>query len=226
VNALPPPDEIAAVILDMDGLILDSERMALALLAQSARELGLPWHADVGFAMVGLKASDSERVIRERLGADFPVADLLQAFGDRYEAAIDGGRIGTKPGIRELLDVLDEAVLPRAVATSTRRSRARAKLAAVGLLERFDGMVCGDEVARGKPAPDIFLAAAALLEAAPSSCLVLEDSNAGARGALAAGMRVVIVPDVLAPAADLVAAGTPICSSLHDVAAHLAREAR
>ena len=210
---------IDAVILDMDGLILDSERMALGLLAQAAEDLGLPWRADVGLAMVGLDSRDSDQVIRRHLGADFPVAELRQAFGERYGAAIAERRIDAKPGVRELLDVLDKVGLPRAVATSTQRSRARAKLTAVGLFERFHGLVCGDEVARGKPAPDIFLAAARLLAAAPGSCLVLEDSNAGARGALAAGMRVVIVPDLLSPDADLLAAGTPVCASLHEVAA-------
>ena len=85
---------------------------------------------------------------------------------------------------------------PRAVATSTRRERARAKLARRGLLARFAALVGGDEVARGKPAPDIFLLAAARLGVAPADCVVLEDSEPGVRGALAAGMMPIMVPDL------------------------------
>jgi beta-phosphoglucomutase-like phosphatase (HAD superfamily) len=82
-------------------------------------------------------------------------------------------------------------------------------------------MVCGDEVARGKPAPDIFLAAAECLGVPVANCLVLEDSNAGVRGALAAGARVVMVPDLLQPADDVRAAGVPQATSLHDIARFL-----
>ena len=87
-------------------------------------------------------------------------------------------------------------------------------------------MVCGDEVARGKPAPDIFIAAAARLGVAPANCLVLEDSNAGVRGALAAGARVVMVPDLLQPADDVLAAGVPRAASLHDLARFFAGRPR
>ncbi len=215
-------DQIGGVIFDMDGLLLDSERVALATVAAAAAELGLAWRAEVGLAMVGLNSKDGPAVIRRHLGDDYPVAALYEVFGRRYEAAIAAGRIPLKGGVGELFDQLDRLALGRVVATSTRRSRAEPKLAAVGLLARVDGMVCGDEVSRGKPAPDIFLAAAARLGVPVANCLVLEDSNAGVRGALAAGARVVMVPDLLQPADDVHAAGVPLAASLHDLAGFFA----
>lgn len=215
------PEHIQGVIFDMDGLLLDSERVALATVAEAASQLGLPWRAEVGLAMVGLNSNDGPAVIRQHLGDDYPVGELYEAFGRIYEAAIAAGRIPLKGGVTELFDLLDELAIRRVVATSTRRSRAEPKLAAVGLLARVDDMVRGDEVSRGKPAPDIFLAAAGRLEIPVGQCLVLEDSNAGVRGALAAGARVVMVPDLLQPADDLRAAAVPVASSLHDIARFL-----
>ena len=216
------PAEIRGVIFDMDGLLLDSERVALATVAEAAAELGLEWRYEVGLAMVGLNSKDGPAVIRRHLGDDYPTAALYDTFGRIYEAAILAGRIPVKGGAAELFDQLDRRALGRVVATSTRRSRAEPKLAAVGLLPRVHGMVCGDEVVRGKPAPDIYFAAAARLGLPIEHCLVLEDSNAGVRGALAAGARVVMVPDLLQPADDVRAAGVPVATSLHDLAGFFA----
>ncbi len=223
MSFVPPfaPGDVHAVIFDMDGLLLDSERVALATVAEAAAELGVEWRYEVGLALVGLNSKDGPAVIRRHLGEDYPVVELYEAFGRIYEAAIAAGRIPLKGGVTELFDVLDGLALGRVVATSTRRSRAEPKLAAVGLLDRVHGMVCGDEVARGKPAPDIFLAAAERLGVPAANCLVLEDSNAGVRGALAAGARVIMVPDLLQPAADVLAAGVPQAVSLHDIARFL-----
>lgn len=217
--------DIHGVIFDMDGLLLDSERVALATVAAAAAEMGIAWPPEVGLAMVGLNSKDGQHVIRRHLGDDFPVDQLYEHFGRIYEARIASAAIPLMQGVTELFDVLDGLALGRVVATSTRRSRAEPKLAAAGLLPRVHGMVCGGEVSRGKPAPDIFLKAAACLGVPVANCLVLEDSNAGVRGALAAGARVVMVPDLLAPADDVRAAGVPLARSLHDLAAFLAGRA-
>ena len=89
-------------------------------------------------------------------------------------------------------------------------------------MPRFVALVGGDEVARGKPAPDIFLEAAARLGAAPAACVVLEDSEPGVRGALAAGMTPLMVPDLLPPTPSLLAAAPLVVATLHDVRLHLA----
>ena len=212
-----------AVLFDMDGLLLDSERVAYTIGRETSEHLGLPWTHDVAMSMIGLNARDGYRRVREAFGDDFPVAEHQAEFGRRYEAAIDAGRFELKAGAHELLDLLDARGVPRAVATSTRRSRAIPKLSGVGLWPRLHGLVGGDEVAQGKPAPDIYLAAARLLDVPIEACLVLEDSNTGVRGGLASGACVVMVPDLLAPAPDVIDRGVPVVGSLLDVRAALTR---
>lgn len=208
---------VRAVIFDMDGLLLDSERIAYAIGRDVCRDMGIAWRHEVAIQMIGLNSREHEALLKTAYGPDYPVAEHHEEFGRRYEALIAAGRIPLKPGARELLDSLDELALPRAVATSTRRSRALPKLDAAGLLVRMHAVVGGDEVPRGKPAPDIFHAAARALGVAAADCLVLEDSNAGARGALAAGAQLVMVPDMLAPAPDVLAAGARVRASLLEV---------
>lgn len=210
-----------AVIFDMDGLLLDSERVALDLLAQAAGSLSLPWQAEVGLSMVGLNSRDSDALMLNAYGADYPVADLRQRFGELYEAAIADGLIEPKPYVRELLARLEAQRIPCAVATSTRRTRAEAKLIRAHLMPHFKALACGDEVTRGKPAPEIFELAARRIGAQPTKCLVLEDSNAGVRGAVAASMKVVMVPDMLRPDADIRRLGVPVVDSLREVLAAL-----
>lgn len=217
------PTLIRAVIFDMDGLLLDSERVALAIGREVCEHLGAPWSEEVALGMIGLNSKDGYRLLVESFGPDFPVAAHQAEFGRRYEAAIAEGRIPLKAGVLALFDCLDALDLPFAVATSTRRSRALPKLAGAGLLGRLAGLVGGDEVVLGKPAPDIYLAAARLLATEPVRCLVLEDSNTGVRGGLAAGARVAMVPDILPPAPDVLAAGVPCFGSLVEVAALFAR---
>ena len=207
----------AAVIFDMDGLLLDSERVALGFFAQAAAELHLPWRHEVGLSMVGLNSRESDRRVQLAFGEDYPVDRLRERFGQLYEAAIERGEIPVKPFAHELLQGLRERQIPCAVATSTQRVRALTKLARAELLPYFATQACGDEVQRSKPAPDIFLLAAERLGAESARCLVLEDSNAGVRGAVAAGMNVVMVPDLLEPDEEVLRLGVPRAGSLGEV---------
>ncbi|MBT0961822.1 HAD family hydrolase [Denitromonas iodatirespirans] len=217
-------DGLRAVVFDMDGLLLDSERIAYAIGRQVSLDLGIPWTHEVAMQMIGLNSREHETLLKGAFGEDYPLEAHRAEFGKRYEAVIAAGTIPLKPGVTELFDALDAAGLPRAVATSTRRSRALPKLDAVGLLARVQVVVAGDEVARGKPAPDIFLAAAERLGQAPAHCLALEDSNAGVRAARDAGMHVVMVPDLLAPAEDIRDGGILVVDSLLDIATRFTRQ--
>jgi HAD superfamily hydrolase (TIGR01509 family) len=146
----------------------------------------------------------------------------MRAWHGAYDAIVEREGITFMPGLLELLAWLEGEAIPKAVATSTRRSRARTKLESTGVLARFAVLVGGDEIAHGKPAPDIFLEAAARLDVTPTRCMVLEDSEPGMRGALAAGMTPVMVPDLLPPSASLLAIEPLVVATLHDVRAHLA----
>jgi len=206
-----------AVIFDMDGLLLDSERISLSFFAQAASEINAPWDAALGLRMVGLSARDSDALMLKTFGADYPIEALRARFDDLYEEAIVTGAIPTKPYARELLERLKLMQIPCAVATSTHRVRAEAKLARAHLLDYFTALACGDEIVRGKPAPDIFELAAMRLGLNPSVCLVLEDSNAGVRAAVSANMAAVMVPDLLPPDADILRYGVPRVGSLKDI---------
>lgn len=218
IAALPfLPD---AVIFDMDGLMIDSERVSLACWGQAADEFGLGLDEAVFLRMVGLGDRDSHALLRAQ-GIEDSVIDAVAArCHDLYEALTQTG-LPLRPGILELLELLKAHAIPRAVATTTRQPRAGRKLAAAGLLPYFDAVITSGDVARPKPAPDIYLLAAQRLGQAPERCLALEDSPAGTRAALAAGMTVIQVPDLVHPDEDLRALGHRIVGSLVDAHALL-----
>lgn len=206
----------AAVIFDMDGLMLDTEPISHRAWALATAGRGVSLPSEVLEGMIGRNERDCEGLLRDALGSSATARSLMQAWRVCYDQELRSG-IPTKPGLLDLLDWLEAVSIPRAVATSSYRYRATAKLTATDLLQRFSAVVTGDEIPRGKPAPDIFIAAASRLQAAPEQCLALEDSEAGIRAALAAGMTAVMVPDLQRPSPALVALGVRVASTLHDV---------
>jgi HAD superfamily hydrolase (TIGR01509 family) len=210
-----------AVIFDMDGLMLDTEPLAARAWTEAARTVGVDFDDAVTLRLVGRTFTDCRTLIAEHHGAAYPVDALMRAWHDAYDAIIERDGLVLKPGLIELLDWLEAERVPKAVATSTRRARACAKLQKTALLPRFAALVGGDEVAQGKPAPDIFLAAATRLGQRPADCLVLEDSAPGYEAARRAGMAAIVVPDLHAnPCAD--DASAMVMRTLHEVRAHLA----
>jgi HAD superfamily hydrolase (TIGR01509 family) len=209
-----------AVIFDMDGLMLDTESIG-----QRAWESVAATH-DSGFdltlcrAMIGRNRADCVSVLASHYGSEKRAESLMAAWIASYDAISAVEAIERKSGLDELLDFLDAHRIRKAVATSTRRERAQAKLAQTHLLHRFDALVGGDEVARGKPAPDIFIAAAMRLGAARSCCIVLEDSEPGVIAAFAAGMTPIMVPDLHPPSEALLARNPLVLRSLHEVATY------
>jgi len=203
-----------AVVFDMDGLMLDSERAITDCMARAAAEAGHALPQSLWLELVGTGEAACRAILRQRLGtAD---ADAMLARADTlYDVVVDAG-VPHRPGIVELLDWLVQRDVPRAVATSTARPLALRKLRKAGLLDRFDAICTSSDVARPKPAPDVYLLAAAELDVAPARCLVLEDSPTGVRAALAAGMIPVQVPDMVAPDAAVRGLGHRIVASLAD----------
>ena len=217
-----PARRPAAVIFDMDGLMLDTEPLAARAWGEAAAALGVGFDMALAHGMVGRNFADCSAMVRARYGASYPVDALLGRWHAAYDAIVEREGLALKPGVDELLSWLEGLAIPRAVATSTRRDRARSKLARVSLLPRFHAIVGGDDVTRGKPAPDIYVEAARRLGASAARCLALEDSEPGVRSALAAGMTPIMVPDMHPPTADLIALDLVVLPSLHAVLAHLA----
>ena len=204
-----------AVIFDMDGLMLDSERALLGCLAQAGADAGHDLPEDLLLSLIGSSDAVTRQIIASRVGAESVDALLRDSYA-RYDGIVAGG-VPHRPGIIDLLDTLAAHGVPRAVATSTRRPLALRKLETAGLLPYFEHVATSSDVAHAKPAPDIYLLAAHKLGIAPRHCLALEDSPTGVRAALAAGMTVIQSPDLLEPDETVRALGHAIAGSLHDV---------
>ncbi|SBV37937.1 Hydrolase [uncultured Stenotrophomonas sp.] len=204
-----------AVVFDMDGLMLDSERALLGCLAQAGSAAGHDLPEDFLLSLIGSSDALTRQLIGAQVGAD-AVDALLQDSYARYDGIVAAG-VPYRPGIIELLDTLAAHGVPRAVATSTRRPLALRKLEAAGLLRYFEHVATSSDVAHPKPAPDIYLLAASKLGVDPAQCLALEDSPTGVRAALAAGMHVIQIPDLLVPDESVRALGHRIAGSLHEV---------
>ena len=208
---------IAAVIFDMDGLLLDSERLARKAFVDTCDHFDLGDQLALFMQCVGINQELGKHVLKEGLRGK---ADDL-AFGHLWNAKcveyMSDAVIPLKSGALELLRDLRSAEVPMAVATSTPNPRATHMLRNSGMLHEFAVVVAGDQVQRSKPLPDIYLRAAELLGVPSEGCLALEDSENGVRSALAAGMTVIQVPDLVEPSDAVRELGHTILGTLEDV---------
>ncbi len=212
---LPRPPR--AVVFDMDGLLLDTEVIYRTAHTAAAEELGYAMTHALYATLVGMPRETADRLLQAAFGPGLVLADYYVSFDQHFETLCRDG-MPLRPGVEALLAVLDEAGLPRAVATSTERSRARRHLEEAGILHRFDAVVTRSDVSQGKPHPETFLRAAEALAVAPSACLALEDSHNGVRAASAAGMMTIMVPDLLPATEETRRLCVAECTSLFAVA--------
>lgn len=211
------PLRISGVVFDMDGLLLDTERLYRRLFQQLVREQG---HAlsDEGYGrMVGHRIDISKQVLAEEIGSREPVDAIFDELEARYHNAIAHHEVPARPGARELITFLREHGVPLALATSTYRHLTDAKLRNTGLADAFAVTVCGDEVSRGKPHPDPYLNAVAGLGIEPQQALALEDSPTGLTAAHSAGLHTVLIPDLVAASPASIAMADAVADSLHTV---------
>lgn len=205
-----------AVIFDMDGLMIDTEIIYHHAWQLAAAELGYTIDDELFKGLIGVRTDECEAVISAHLGTDFPLADFQTRWMARWEELAETQGIQRKPGLTELLEMLDTLALPKAVATSSTLAEAERSLRLSDLARHFEIVVTGDQVTHGKPAPDIFVEAARRLNVPPADCFAFEDSNAGALAAHRAGMRVYVVPDLVPPDPTTRDVAAEIFASLHD----------
>lgn len=208
-----------AVIFDMDGLLLDTERLAQSAFHETCMHFGLGEQHELFARCIGTNRKLGQQILADGLRDLMDPLQFAEMWDRRYVEYTTHKPVPVKEGVVHLLEHIAALGIPAAVATSTRSSRAEAKLRSVGIYNAFRLIVGGDQVEHGKPAPDIYLRAARLLNVRPADCLALEDSENGVRAALSAGMTVVQIPDLVAPSASLLALGHIVLSNLADVPA-------
>lgn len=184
----------AALIFDMDGLLIDSEPVSERALTEFLGRRRLDLDPDMNALLLGKRLPDAILIIKDWYDLEGDQADLLNELSETRLDALRRG-IPVMDGAIDILEWAKGIGIPRALATSSRRTHADVALEVTGLKGYFTIEATGDEVQHGKPAPDLFLLAASRLGVAPAESLVFEDAPAGVAAAKAAGMQVVWVPN-------------------------------
>jgi len=213
-----------AAIFDMDGLLLDTERVCMQAFEKACQQLSLPFVKNAYLKIIGRNAQGIEAAIMSHYAQYIEYAPLRKAWMDGYWPIVEHQAIPVKSGVINLLEWFKSQNIPVAVATSTHNKLAATKLKLAGLDHYFQHISSGCEVTRGKPDPEIFLLAAQRLNVAPEQCLAFEDSSNGVISAIAAKMQVFQVPDLVIPDQQVIALGHHIASSLDHVLTHLKQQ--
>lgn len=186
----------------MDGLMIDTEKLLVKYWLEAAHDYGYDLSREHILGIRSLAAKYAVPKLQEEIGADFDYYKVRTLRIQLMNQHIEKYGLEEKPGLGELLDYLKEHHYPVAVATATDLERTKRYLGSLDRLKYFDQIVCASMVANGKPAPDIYLEAAARLRIDPSDCMALEDSPNGILSAYRAGMYPVMVPDLSQPDED------------------------
>jgi HAD superfamily hydrolase (TIGR01509 family) len=184
---------IEAVVFDLDGVLLDSEQVWDEAREQLAKERGGRWHDQAQKDMMGMSSTEWSRYMHERIGLPEPPAEINREVVERL-AATYRQHLPALPGAKEAVERL-AARWPLGLASSSNRELIDLALELLGVKQLFAVTVSSEEVARGKPAPDVYLEAARRLDVDPAHAAAVEDSNNGILAAKAAGMRVLAIPN-------------------------------
>ncbi|MCL2355525.1 MAG: HAD family phosphatase [Defluviitaleaceae bacterium] len=206
------------VIFDMDGTMLDTESIAANAVREACKTMGYVLPQEVIEYCMGRNQATTRGILLDFFGADFDVDRSFELYMANKQAYFDAHGIQTKAGLYEILDKLEALGIKKCVATSTDRAQALKKLETVNIAHRFSAIIGGDEIENGKPAPDIFLKAAAVCQTDPADCTVIEDTEAGILAATAANIPVIVVPDVAPLSEEIRAKAFAVCADLNEVA--------
>lgn len=194
---------VELVIFDMDGLIFDSEKVSYDSWVEAAKIFNINFDTKLFYRLLGTNHESVRNTLLDEFGNKIDVDAYIEERRKINFSKISNG-VEKKIGVDELLEYLKKKNIKRAVATSSNRELALNLLSKANILHYFDYVLCGDEVKKSKPDPEVFLNVAKKLEVNPENCMVLEDSEAGTIAGSRGRMRVIIIPDLKEPDEDIV----------------------
>ena len=208
---------VKAVIFDMDGVLIDTEKWLTKYWCQAAGEAGFPMEMKHALAIRSLAGKYAEQYLQGIFGDDFSYWEIRERRKELMREHLKKHGVEKKQGADELLDYLREHKIKTAVATATDFPRTRCYLTANGFYYKFDENICGSLVENGKPKPDIYLYACKRLGLTAGECIAVEDSPNGVRSASSAGLRTIMVPDLTEPDEEIKKLIAAKAHSLYDV---------
>lgn len=208
---------IKGVLFDLDGTLIDTEKLYQRFWVEAANRLGYPMKHEHALAIRAMAAVYAEPLLRQLVCPEFDYHAVRELRREIMEAYIDEHGVEAKPGLLPLLEALKARGIRIGLATATPEPRARKYLRMVGAEAYFDAVTCASMVKKGKPAPDIYLLAAERTGVLPGEALAVEDAPSGVQSAHAAGIRTVLIPDRDEPDEQLRALCYAIVPSLGDV---------
>ena len=208
---------IKAVIFDMDGTLLDSERIGLKAWQYVIDKYSLPFDLSLPYRSIGLNYTSMQNLFLTELGDDYPFEKYWKCVKQKFSEYEEKNGISVKQGFNELCTYLKANKIGMYVATSTYHASAAKELEHSGILGYFDGIIGGDEITKGKPDPEIFIKAAELSGYNKENCLVIEDSTNGLKAGINSGIRTVYIKDIVDVPSEIADKAYAKCEALDDV---------
>ncbi|MBP1946400.1 HAD family hydrolase [Methanobacterium petrolearium] len=210
-------NKISLILFDMDGLMFDTQTLGIQTWIKAGKSQGIDISESIVTESFGLDIHGAKKVFKKHLGNNFPYYDIRSLRLKYTNDHINENGVPVKNGLYELIEFLDEKTVFKAVATSTERERTERLLCSAGVKDKFDIIICGDEVSNGKPEPEIFLAAARKMNCKTDECVVLEDSLNGIIAASKANMIPLLVSDAKKPSKEIEKLTAKTFNSLYEV---------
>ena len=205
---------IEAIVFDMDGLLFDSERIVQRSWEEAGNQLGLEHMGETIYHTLGMNLAGRNHYFRNTIAKDFPCEEFAKQARIWFYKIVNEEGLPMKNGARKLLEYGKVNGYRMAIATTSRKEYALKNLKAAKIYDFFDAGVFGDMVQHAKPDPEIYLKACDSIGAAPANCIALEDAPAGIRAAYAAGMKPIMIPDLVAPTPEIEALLYGTCDTL------------
>lgn len=196
-------EKIEAVVFDMDGVLFDTERVYTEAWYDVGNSHNMKDLEEAVLYCVGLNHTDTRKYFNEKYGQDFPVEIFTKETSDRFYEIIDEKGLPIKPGVEDTLIYLKEEGYKTAVASSSQKESIERHLAKAGFLDYFQYLIGGDMVENGKPHPDIYKRACKGLGVLPEHAIAVEDSPNGIKAATGAGIKTIMIPDLIQPTSEI-----------------------